>query len=128
MKKSELRQIIKEEIQNVLSENIKGRFWKDDNYYTYDHLLPKGTGDNFTSQQAKMMIDAAKNDLQILKNKGKKGIIKKDDMNLPYLKIKENLTESQKVEIRKEMKILSQSAKKTLEEFIELARKKGYNV
>jgi hypothetical protein len=85
MKKSELRQLIKEEINKVLKENqnIKGKFWKDDNYYTYDHLLPKGLGDNLEKKHYDIMLNAAKNDKQILG----KGTIKKDSMDLPYLEL-----------------------------------------
>jgi len=88
MKKSQLKQIIQEEISKVLrEEKMKGRLWEDDNYYTYDHLLPKGTGDDFTTTQGKMMMKAAKEDLKELKSNNKNGVIKKDNMNLPYLQI-----------------------------------------
>ena len=68
-------------------EKMKGRFFKDDNYYTYDHLLPKGIGDDFTSAHGKVMMKAAKEDLKELKSNNKNGVIKKDNMNLPYLQI-----------------------------------------
>ena len=88
MKKSQLKQIIQEEISKVLrEEKMKGRLWEDDNYYTYDHLLPKGIGDDFTTTQGKMMMKAAKEDLKELKSNNKNGVIKKDNMNLPYLQI-----------------------------------------
>jgi hypothetical protein len=57
------------------------------NVFTYDHLLPKGTGDNFTPKQFNQMLNAAKNDAQILKQQGRKIKIEKDDMGLPYLEI-----------------------------------------
>ena len=66
-------------------EKMKGRFFKDDNYYTYDHLLPKGIGDDFTSAHGKVMMKAAKEDLKKLKSNNKNGVIKKDDMDLPFL-------------------------------------------
>ena len=81
MKKSQLKQIIQEEISKVLrEEKMKGRLWEDDNYYTYDHLLYKRIGDDFTTTQGKMMMKAAKEDLKELKSNNKNGVIKKDDM------------------------------------------------
>lgn len=90
MKKSELKQIIKEEISKVLSENktlLGKQVDPEFDIFTYDHLLPKGTGDNFTPKQFSQMLNAAKSDAQILKQQGRKIKIQKDDGGLPYLEI-----------------------------------------
>jgi hypothetical protein len=55
--------------------------------YTYDHLLPKGTGDNFTPHQLYMMMRAAENDAKLLKQQNRKIKINKDDNGVPYLEI-----------------------------------------
>lgn len=91
MKLSQLRQLIKEEISKTLDENkskLKGKQVDPKvKTFTYDHLLPKGTGDDFTFKQFNMMMDAAKEDAKILKAQNKKVKIGKDDMDFPYLDI-----------------------------------------
>jgi len=67
--------------------NIVGRYFKDDNYYTYDHLLPDGTGDDFSSQEGQILYEAAKSDKRILKNDYIESYISLDDMNLPVLQV-----------------------------------------
>lgn len=74
--------------ENQEVNELKGRFFDEDQYYTYDHLLPYGTGDDFTPEQFDIMQDAAESDLEKLKEKGIQGIIKQDDMGIPYLDIK----------------------------------------
>jgi len=72
-RRAELEKLIAaKKTKQQVNESMKGRFFKDDNYYTYDHLLPKGTGDDISPIQFKTMMDAAKSDLDILKSKGKK--------------------------------------------------------
>jgi hypothetical protein len=72
-----------------ISENkIKGKQVDPEfEIYTYDHLLPKGTGDDFTPKQFNQMLNAAKNDALMLKQQGKKIKIEKDDNGLPYLEV-----------------------------------------
>lgn len=72
-----------------ISENkIKGKKVDPEfDIYTYDHLLPKGTGDDFTRKQFDMMMQAVENDKQILKKQNKKIKTGKDDTGLPYLEL-----------------------------------------
>jgi hypothetical protein len=69
--------------KTILGKQVDPEF----DIFTYDHLLPKGTGDDFTPKQFNQMLNAAKMDASMLKQQGKKIKIEKDDNGLPYLEI-----------------------------------------
>lgn len=122
MKKSELKQLIKEEIKNILSEVKVGDIIK--------HIR---TGAKFKIDKINgvniegIFIDLGDKSIPGIKIGGRN----KTNSNLigkTYEIVKESLSESQQVQIQKEMDDLVKKGKERLAKVQELMRKKGYEI
>lgn len=114
MKKSELRQIIKEEIQNVELENKFNKFIND-NYNAFLDTIGKEYEEVFSRR----LFDVFK----LYKEKfGKKHPLEFEFFN------KTNLNESQKLNIQQEMKNLMGDILESNKKVKQLMKQKGYEI
>ena len=134
MKKSELRQIIKEEISNVLNQKCQVIFW-DINYDKYpvkqlfnSEKEAEEWADNKEWEEEYYAYDDEKGGDYL--EYRLKWFNPEDKENYYGYEVKpvENISESQKTQIKQEMSSLLEEAKKRTEETKQLMRKKGYNV